>query len=403
MYAARFRLLSWAIGPALAFALSACNGDAVSPQEPAPAATRSESLFKGTGIRAANIDELYAAINNPQNAGKQIILEPNLYVLDPGRPHGGRIELQQGMSLRGKEGHADSVVIDASGLDVASLTDGVLTGAIRVGRGANAVEWLTVRNVTQGAAAIETDLAGAGVSSVRIANVIAVNNQRGFDIRNVGPAMAHRRLEVQLVRNVLSDNTAGAGQGLRIVNQNTSAGVIHAALCNNEARGNIAGGLGANLNSDSCTLLIESTADQFEHNGNGWILLGGIASGTVFAGDNSVGFTAHGGTIQGSGVLSPPAAQLTGGLVAVGGTNSGSVADHVSHNVVGVELWGVTLRGNDSPDIGAWGAWTASGVLAGTYDRVSIALHGVTKLANVVPTPSAPPEPGGTNTVTIRR
>jgi hypothetical protein len=307
------------------------------------------------------------------------------------------------MSLRGQEGHAESVIIDASGLQTASLTDGFLTGAIRTGRGRNAVEWLTVRGATQGAAAIETDLVGSGHTRIRIANVIATGNQRGFDIRNIGPTMARRTLEVELTGNTISDNTGGAGQGLRLVNQNTIASTIRATLCNNVARGNIAGCLGANLNSDSCALVIESAADRFERNGNGFVFLAGIASGSAFANKNRIRFTAHGGTIRENGGPSLPAAQLAGGLVAVGGTNSGPVADHVSMNGVTIELWGVAIRGNERPDIGAWGVWSAVDVRAGTYNRVSIALHGIPKTATVAATPSIPYEPDGTNTARIRR
>jgi hypothetical protein len=215
--------------------------------------------------------------------------------------------------------------------------------------------------------------------------------------------MARRSLEVELTDNNLSDNTAGPGQGLRFGNINTSSSTIHATLRNNVVHGNIAGSLGSNLNSESCALLIESSADQFDRNGNGWVLVAGTASGNSFSNNNRVRFIAHGGSIQENGVASPAAAQLVGGIVAVGGTNTSAVADHVSHNLLEIELWGVILRGNDKPDIAAWGAWTPFNELVGTYDRVSIALHGVTEMATVAAIPSTPDEPGGTNTVTMRR
>ena len=90
-----------------------------------------------------NVEQLYSAVNDPQNAGRQIVLVPGLYLLspnDPGgaaRPNGGRLELQENMSLSGNPGDRDAVVIDAADLPPASFVAPPvpLTAAIRLGRG----------------------------------------------------------------------------------------------------------------------------------------------------------------------------------------------------------------------------------------------------------------------------
>lgn len=387
----------------LAIAFVACTDPPPAPQETITGPGVPLALARGPGKRIATIDDLYKAVNDPLNAGMQITLMPNTYMLDPTRAHGGRLELQQDMSIRGLPGHADSVIIDASRLDLAALTDGFQTGAIRLGRGNNAVEWLTVRGATAASGGIETDLVGPGPARIRIANVIATANQRGVDIRNFGPAMAHRTLDVELTDNMLINNTVGLGQGMRIANVSSAGGSIRAVLRNNMVRGNVAGCLAANLNADSCVLVIESTADRLEHNGNGWVFLTGNSSGSGFANANIVRFAAHAGTVEGNGGSSPHAAQFTGGIVGVGATTTGPAPGHVSHNTLTIELWGVRLSGNESPDIAAWGAWSGNGVLPGGNNSVSITLHGVSENAIVVPTPSTPVEPGGTNTVAVLR
>jgi len=58
------------------------------------------------GIEVSNVEELYDAVNNPNNADKTIVLRPGTYVLTrhrgtDERKNNGRLELQPNMSLRG--------------------------------------------------------------------------------------------------------------------------------------------------------------------------------------------------------------------------------------------------------------------------------------------------------------
>ena len=87
-------------------------------------------------VHVSNLDELYAAVNNSENAGTEVILAPGIYVLNSSYPNAGRLELQTDMALKGQNGDPDAVFIDQSSLPVTSLvlSVGGRTGGIRMGR-----------------------------------------------------------------------------------------------------------------------------------------------------------------------------------------------------------------------------------------------------------------------------
>ena len=144
-------------------------------------------------IPVNTVEELYAAVNNPANAGATLLLAPGIYTLSPAdsdnspRLKGGRIELQIDVSLIGVEGDASAVVIDAFNLPVGSFpqtTNGAATGpnaAVRMGRGRNAIEWLTVRDARFAQANIDTGLQPLDpwTTFVRIAHVVSSGSTRG--------------------------------------------------------------------------------------------------------------------------------------------------------------------------------------------------------------------------------
>jgi hypothetical protein len=373
---------------------AACSGDVVAPRM-APSDGASRTIGSLPVINVSTIDSLYAVVNNPANAGRDVRLEPGApYMLDPSRPFGGRLQLQQDMTLRGKAGYAATVIIDASALGATQLTDGILTGAIRVGRGTNTIESLTIRNASAGAAGIETDLVGTGPTVVNIAHVIATGNTRGIDVRNIGAAMAGRALVLTLSDNELFDNIAVQGQGLRIVNAAGATGAsINASIDNNKIHGNIAGILVANLNVSGGKIILDSHADRFENNGNGSVFL----AGTGNASHDTISVRAQSSRWVNNGVGGAPLAAVDiGAILASGGTTA---AGDVSSNSLVVDLWGILFSGNVNPDIAAFGAQLI-GTATGTGDNVTIGLHGMSKSAIVNP------EFGsvvGTNTVTVIR
>ena len=72
-------------------------------------------------IYVTNLDELYEAVNDPANAAARVVLAPGEYVLNSSYPNGGRLELQENMTLQGQPGKQDEVMIDMSALPTASF------------------------------------------------------------------------------------------------------------------------------------------------------------------------------------------------------------------------------------------------------------------------------------------
>lgn len=381
--------------------LAACAGD--SPSSATSPATPSFTKQVSDEIPVSTLDDLYSAVNNPANVGTHIVVAPGVYMLDGARSHGGRIELQQDMTLTGQYGHQDDVIIDGSNLSAAALTDGtLLTGAVRMGRGNNTVEWLTVRNAVRGSSAISTDLVLPGVTTVTIAHVIASGSVHGFDIRNIGAAAAGRSLEVVLTDNDLADNILGTGQGMRIANlPGANDAHIHATLSGNYAHGNIVGCLAANQGTSSSTVEIGSTGDRFEENGNGVVLLGGFSTATAAARGNLTRFSAQ--TSQFNHNTGPLGAAFPArfGVGVYGGVSTSAM--EASDNTAQVELHAVKISDNGGPDVAAWGAISSTLQPAGTGNLAAVVLQGSSKKATVAPTNSSPAEPSGTNQVTIVR
>ncbi len=384
-----------------AVTLTACSGDSLSPRDWSARPTLTARANAEIDVSTAS--SLYMAVNDPANAGRRIVLAPGTYMLDGSQPNGGRIELQSGMTLAGQPGRPDAVIIDASNLSAAALTSGTqLTGAVRVGRGSNAVEWLTIRNAVNGAAAIATDLFLAGATTVTIAHVVASGSPRGFDVRNVGAVAAGRVLEVVLTDNELANNSSGSGQGIRVANlQGADGARIHATLSGNYAHGNIAGCLAANVNSDAATVEIESNGDRFDDNGNGCVLLGGNATGAGFARRNTVRFSAQTSSFEHNLGSLPAVFPTRAGVAAYGAV--ATAANRASDNRVELDLHSARISDNGGPDVAAWGAITAATQPAGTGNVVSIVLRGSSKKATVDATDSAPSVVGSSNQVTIVR
>ncbi len=149
---------------------------AFSSAAPVAFAAQSSTIF------VATVAELYTAVNDPTNAGATVVLAAGTYTLSAAISPGtkGLLDLQFDMSLAGIEGDAGAVTIDASALPPSSFTFKIgRTGIIRTGRGANAIEWLTVNGNPAAAAAISTDLVHTDLAgnvmptTIRVAHVVA--------------------------------------------------------------------------------------------------------------------------------------------------------------------------------------------------------------------------------------
>ena len=378
-----------------------------------------------SSINVSTVTELYKAVNDVNNAGKRIILAAGNYELRHDNPEvaagtGGRLELQKDMELQGVQGHPEKVIIDTSQLPDASFSPpqnfpARRTGAIRMGKGANSIEWLKVigNPNPQPLSVIDTDLIWQGVSSVRIAHTIITGGRIGIDIRNVGDASVNRVIEAEIIDNELVDNLVsdpGTQQGQGIVLQNANGArnaIIRAKLNGNNIHNNIIGmrvfnnNGNANTRTDKASITIQSHADKFDENKLGIYMVAGSnrgANSTV--NDNFLDFEAHGSSIQNNKGISPDPITLPYGIYLTGGSGSLASSD-ASGNKLKMKLTGCKISGNENKDIIAFGAFSTSATPAGTNNLVEIELIGVSNTATLAITPSSPSEPTGTNKVKI--
>jgi len=361
-------------------------------------------------VHVSDVESLYAAVNDPGNAGKTIVPAPGTYHLTRLNPlgaprlNGGRLELQADMSMSGVNGHPDQVVIDSSDPDngpTFNLGPGVNAGTIRMGRGRQTVESLTVIGGVRSAGGVQTDLVG-GTPLLRIAHVVSTGSVRGIDVRNLGPEGAGRTLTVDLDRNEVTGNVTGTGQGIRFVNTASDGASIVASLNGNESHGNIAGFLAANQGSSGASVTIDSRNDRFDDNQIGGLILGGLqgAAAASLANDNVVNLTMHAGSMaRNDGVPQTPQ-DFSGGLSVVGG--AGAAPGSTSRNTVKVSIVGLSFSGNLNTDVKAWGAKTTAAP-AGTHNTVTVRLQGVSAQAVTAKDDSEPDEPAGTNRATIEQ
>ena len=375
-----------------------------------PGLIHAEADIVGTPLLVANVEQLYAAVNNVANNGVAIVLQPGTYVLSatgPGgaaRPNGGRLELRPDMSLYGVTGDRSAVVIDATSLPMGSFTVPFgRTGVVRIGRGSNNVEWLTVLAPSVAAAGIATELTGTPATRVRVAHVLSSGASRGVDVRNVGGDMIGRRIEVELIDNELvgPDEVIGMSEGIRLANfGGAHTGVIAATLSGNSAHGYQLGCIVANNRSNNASITVRSSGDRFFGNELGCEIAGGLSQTTGVANGNYVSFEAHGTHFVDN---TEELGFSPGGLNVVGGLAT-TQPNVTSNNVVLVSLWGSKSEDNLGPDFEAFGAWMESlAGVAGTGNQVTIRLYGVSKRIDVSALASLPADPGNTNTVTIIR
>lgn len=378
---------------------------------PAPDGPQKLNISAAT-LNVTNVEQLYAAVNDPANAGAVILLSPGNYVLSTtngagaAHPNGGRLEFQRDMSLYGIAGNRAAVVIDASRLPASAFNVSFgRTAAIRIGRGSNTVEWVTIAGNPAAAAGIATELTGTPTTKIRVAHVLANESSRGVDIRNVGAAMIGHRIDAEVIDNELVGPSlvVGMSEGIRVANfVGADRGVIAANLTGNRVYNYQLGCIVTTNRSSNAIVDVRSSGDRFFGNALGCLIAGGLNQGTTgVANSNVTTFEAHGSQFVDNTAQIPGIDP--GGVRVVGGLST-SIANTTNNNAVSVELWGSKVSGNQVVDFEAFGAWKASAPgIAGTNNHATITLHGVSKQIDVAETPSLPSELAGTNTVTVIR
>lgn len=384
------------------FTFLLCNCEKVET----PVSSSESVVLQKLVVSVSDVEQLYEAVNNPSNSGKMLRLNTGTYVLsvnDPSgnpRPNGGRLELQQDMSLSGVTNNRSSVVIDASGLPNSSfLVSFGRTGPVRVGRGENSIEWLTILGNDRAAGGIETDLTGTPTTQIKVAHVVSGGSLRGIDVRNISAAMVGRRIDVEIIDN----ECFGIVEGIRLVNTNgANQSKIFANLRGNRVHDFYIGCIANNNRCSSAEVEVRSDGDRFEGNGLGALIAGGTAAVGVSA-SNSTTFEARGSAfINNTGPIEPEL-QDAGGILVLGADAVGP--DKTFYNKVTLRFWGTKVYGNQNIDFQAFGSRSLSNPpeLGGTNNQAVIELHGVSKQIDVVAIDSSPEDPNHTNTVTVDR
>ncbi|HEX6573383.1 MAG TPA: hypothetical protein VF042_00310 [Gemmatimonadaceae bacterium] len=365
-----------------------------------------------TTLSVTTVDQLYAAVNNPANVATDVLLAPGTYRLSAtdgngaARPNGGRLELQQDMSLYGDASDRSAVVIDAGSLPAASFNVSFgRTAAVRIGRGTNTIESLTIDGNAAAAAGIATELTGTAVTNVRVAHVLARGSSRGVDVRNVSAAMIGRRINAEIIDNEFVGPTSivGMTEGIRLSNfVGADQGAVFATMSGNRAHGFQIGLIIASNRSSNAVLDVRSSGDRFFGNALGALITGGLSQATTGVANNNVTtFEAYGSQ------FSDNTADISdldhGGLRFVAGLSTVK-ADATSNNTLNVALTGTKSERNDSMDFEVLGAYkTAPPGIAGTNNRATIKLNGVSKKIEGEVTDSFPADPAGTNSAVVIR
>ena len=359
-------------------------------------------------IVVRNAAELQAAVANPANAGNRIVLEGGLYELTASDSAPGRLELQTDMTLEGKPGDPTAVIIDASKLPASSFLDGMLTtGALRMGRGNNALRWLTLRNAPAAASAfVETDLPPSvpdDETSITVEHCIVHGNQRGVDFRLAGPSHNGRTLRGTFTDTVFSENTFGGGQGLRVVHvQGVTGATLVASLARNSYQGNLVGLLVASNNSSGNVIEVESSNNEHSGNAVGAIIAAGIASsgGGAHADDNQLTFASRNDAFDGNDGSAPILADSGSGLAVLGADSATATgAGRASRNSTHLDLRNAGFSDNRVRAVAAFGARGSPGLVTGTQNEAVIVLLGSTQELDIDGHDSVPAEP--TNHLTI--
>jgi hypothetical protein len=408
-------IIATVLGLSTALFISSCQKERNEPSYPAERNTSVNSnsiVNREKKVYISNLDELYATVNDPGNAGTQVVLAAGTYVLNASYPNGGRLELQTDMSLRGQPGQVDAVLIDQSALPFASfrLSPTVSVAPIRIGRGTNSLEWLSVKGGAVAAnplSVIESDLIGAE-TNVTISHVyVDCNGSRiGILLRNRLQEHANRVINATLehteIENAFSNpNPPGAGLALQ---NRISGSQINLKMTGNYIHRcrvgvlHFNGGLGNNI--EHCAVDIISHNDRIEGNGCGIDLSAGSGTATAYSNNGRVTVKMYGTIIKNNGLaqLVPTNGALLSGIYAAGAY--GAIA---SNNLLNVSLWGCDISNNNAPDIYAYGAFSPTAVVAGTNNHFDLHLYGLSANATIESAASIPVEPAGTNMINVLR
>lgn len=244
---------------------------------------------------------------------------------------------------------------------------------------------------------IDTDLGDAAPAKIRVAHVVSGGSLRGLDVRNVGSAMAGRRIDAEIEDNDFSSAGEIAGpirQAIRFMNfLGVTGGEIHAKMSGNRFHGSRMGCILESNKTNSGVINVRSNGDIYEDNGSNGCWIGGAFVGNPVTGTfsgASTTFEAHGCNFQNNNEH---------GLLATGADVLEQTDVAVANEVL-IRLFGCKASGNTLGDFRAFGARSTGGI-AGTNNTVTIERRGVSTQIDIEATESLPHEPAGTNKVIL--
>ena len=409
------------------FLFASCQKDISKPgveEETNSTVSNSIELKQTKKVYVATLDELYTAVNDPNNEGGEVVIAPGTYTLNASFPNGGRLEFQPDMTLKGLAGDPSAVVIDQSSLPAASFTiPAGRTGGIRMGRGTNTIEWMSLIGGVVAAnpfSVINTDLLSTETNII-ISHVYVNSNgsNLGINLRNRLAEHANRKIYAELTDNEITGGVNFNGFALAIQNANGSSGaLISVTMRNNYIHGNKVGILAFSsaqtITLANCVIDVKSYNDRIEGNGVGIDPNAGVnQASTTTANNNFTSFKMYGTSIRDNNpsplppALTPVNGALPGGIYAAAAYNSVnniSGFNRASDNTMRLEFHGCDISNNGAVDIYAYGAWSPPAtVLAGSNNLLDVYLYGLSANAIVNSAASEPVEPAGTNVVNVVR
>ncbi len=379
-------------------------------------------------VGVATVEELYAAVNDPANAGAVIDLAPGSYVLDPSRPNGGTLVLQPGMALVGHNEYVDrdgDGVWDPLGSDPEIFADPATEtvidggrlgenepsgGVIRTGRD-NSVEKLTLKGNPEAPAVIKVipERAAGGIAA-KVTDCIIGGARRGIQVFHGGPDFSGFRSSVTIEGNIIRHNRAGFGFGIHIQQAFVAGAAWKAQLRNNRFYDNRVGLFVETASSQTSEITVLSTANVYERNAVGIVLIGGRdLRSSEGSNDNRTSFVSVGDAIWSNVGVDG------GGILAVAGLRDGTATSGNDNNDVRLELLGTRFVTGAGPQNGDGAnrrdvlifAALGNGVdplIAGTGNTVEILVRHATSdgaQGAFSFVDSDPPDPTQSNTVNV--
>jgi hypothetical protein len=395
-------------------------------------------------INVNNVEGLYAAVNNPANAGAIVVLASGTYTLtakDPNnqpRPNGGRLVLQSGMALVGQNQYVDfdgdgvwdprddnadgipdtdpvrglifadpasETIIDAINL---SGVPGAIPGAVRVGLD-NRVEKITVRNTNNINAGIDVNvLPTIGGMHAEIRDCLIEDGRRGIRLILAGVSQSGIDSSAVLERNILRRNTGTFGIGVEIAIQGLSNSSWDVIIRNNRVYSNRVGLFAGEEGSTSVNSHVLSMRNLYQANRLGLNIDAGRDAFPTLPGTNgsSIHFTSiDDGIFDNSGTAF--VGGLGGGVLAIAGLTTNAGATLSSNDALDLQFlgtrWARNFQGISRRDLQVYGALAIGGT-PGTNDTARVLIRqgasdGAAGAFQFVD--SQPGDPTNTDTVTI--